>query len=120
MRSSSAITKLASSTSDCSSASSARPSVSQTMSSPSSACCSSCWRTSWKCCRVWVIGVLAELSGDVLLGALVVGRREDLLRRRVLDQLPGEQERRGVGNARRLLHVVRDDHDRVALLELVD
>ena len=32
----------------------------------------------------------------------------------VLDELAVEHERRAVGHARRLLHVVRDDHDRVA------
>ena len=61
-----------------------------------------------------------NLPGDVALGALVLGVGEDLVRRPVLDQLAVEHERGRVRDPRGLLHVVRDDHDRVALLELVD
>ena len=60
--------------------------------------------------------------GDVALGALVGGLGEDLLGRVVLDEDPVaaavvldlEAEERGhLGDARCLLHVVRDDHERV-------
>ena len=37
-----------------------------------------------------------------------------------LDELAEPEERRVVGHPRRLLHVVRDDHDRVVLLQIVD
>src|SRR3954447_17862970 len=63
---------------------------------------------------------LAELPRDVLLRARVVGAGEDLVGRPDLDELAVEQERRRVRDARSLLHVVRDDHDRHAVLELVD
>ena len=48
------------------------------------------------------------------------GRGEDLVGPVALDQLAEPEEGRHVGDARRLLHVVRDDDDRVAALELVD
>jgi hypothetical protein len=37
-----------------------------------------------------------------------------------LDDLAEIHQRGAVGNARRLLHIVGDDHDRVALLEKFD
>ena len=64
----------------------------------------------------------SEPPGDVALGALVGGLGEDLLGRVVLDEdavaaavlLDLEAEERGhLGDARGLLHVVRDDHERV-------
>src|SRR3954471_10134910 len=119
-RSSSTTTNCASSTSRCSSASITRSSCSTTRSSPPSAAASSCWSSSWKCCRVIGTTRLAELPGDVLLGAGVAGVAEDLLRRRVLDQLAEEHERGRVRHTGGLLHVVRDDHDRVALLQVLD
>src|SRR4051812_41370999 len=61
-----------------------------------------------------------ELARYVLLRAGVLGRREDPLRRAELDELAVEHEGRLVRDARGLLHVVRDDDDRVALLELLD
>src|SRR3954449_163410 len=117
------MTIVASSTSWCWSASSTRSSCSTTRSRPPSVCRSSsassvwkCWRMSWAMARV----PLLELARDVLLRAAVVRLREDLLRRPDLDQLAVEQERGRVGDARGLLHVVRDDDDRHAVLELVD
>src|SRR3954451_25260046 len=118
MRSSSAMTSPASSMSRSVSDSRARRRATSTMSRPSSAWSSSRWRSSRKCARA--SGTSAELPGHVLLGAVVLGVREDLLRRRVLDELAREHERRGISHARRLLHVVGDDDDRVALLELFD
>src|SRR3954464_14441444 len=114
------MTIVASSTSWCCSASSARSSCSTTRSSPPSALSSNEASSAWKLCRWSCPTRSAELPGDVLLRALVVGRREDLLRRPVLDQLAVEDEGRGVGDARGLLHVVGDDDDRHAVLELVD
>src|SRR4051794_17850821 len=70
----------------------------------------------------------AEASRDVALRPLVGRLREDLLRRVVLDEhavaaavvFDLEAEERGhLGDARGLLHVVGDDHERVVLLELV-
>src|SRR2546421_5591530 len=62
----------------------------------------------------------SEFPRDVLLRAGVIRCGEDLLCRSDLDELAVEQERRRVCHARRLLHVVRDDDDRHAMLELVD
>src|SRR5438309_1239482 len=121
----------------CWSASSTRSSCSTIRSSPPSAWVSS-WRScSWKCARPppWLSSATApgpppggsgstppsaELAGDIVFGAGVAGRGEDLLGRADLDQLPGEHEGGAVRHARRLLHVVSDDHDRHPLLELVD
>src|SRR3954470_5324137 len=104
----------------CSRASMTRSSCSTTRSSPPIAAASSRWSSSWKCCRAIGMAALPELARDVLLRAGVTGVREDLLRRRVLDELAEEHERRRVRDARGLLHVVGDDHDRVALLEVLD
>src|SRR2546423_667470 len=71
--------------------------------------------------------LLAQAPSGVILRPLLGRSREDLCGLVVLDQHPGAaavvdleaEERRPVGDARRLLHVVRDDHDRVVALELV-
>src|SRR4051812_47375826 len=128
MRSSSAMTMLASSTSWCCTVSSARSSAVVTMSSPPSAWASRFASSSWKWVRVVSPMALAHLSGDVGLCPRVGRVREDLLSVVELDhppravvlvlvQLDGE-ERGLVGHAGRLLHVVSDDDDRVLLLEL--
>src|SRR4051794_19992394 len=105
----------------CCTASIVRSSAATTRSSPPSARSSSSRSSCLKCARDSpMTRLLAELAGDVLLGAGVARVREDLLGLVELDQLAGEHERGPVGDARGLLHVVRDDHDRVALLELVD
>src|SRR4029077_2167640 len=63
--------------------------------------------------------LLSEPAGDVSLGAAVLGLVEKVGGRRKLDQLAvtvvGVHEHEGgeVRNPRRLLHVVRDDDDRV-------
>src|SRR6185436_13132248 len=63
---------------------------------------------------------LAEAAGDVVLRASIAGRGEHLARGVELDQLAQIHEGGEIGDARRLLHVVGDDHDRVVLFELVD
>src|SRR5215207_3152074 len=101
-----------------------------TRSSAPSVWLSSVWSSCWKCSLpvASAMPALADLPGDVVLGALVLGVREALVRPVVLHdgaravlavvvELDGE-ERRHVRNARGLLHVVGDDDDRVVLLEL--
>src|SRR5664279_3269711 len=55
----------------------------------------------------------AEAAGDVILGFLALGLQEQLVRFAEFDQFAQIHVRREVGHARRLLHVVRDDGDRV-------
>src|SRR5437588_3464753 len=68
----------------------------------------------------------SEAPGDVVLGSAVIGLGEDLGRRPHLDEPAGLagagdiEEGGGVAHARRLLHVVGDDDDRVAVLEIAD
>src|SRR5690348_10208644 len=68
-----------------------------------------------------VAWVSAEPSSDVVLCALVLRPLKELHGRRELDQLAvavlriHQHEGRVVGHPARLLHVVRDDHDRVVL-----
>src|SRR6266853_2117706 len=59
----------------------------------------------------------AESSGDIVIGAAVLGRREDLLRRADLHQLAQVHEGCDVRNARRLLQVGGDDGDAIALAQ---
>ena len=61
-----------------------------------------------------------ESSRHVVFRELLAWRREDPVRSIVLDQAPEPEERRVVRHPGRLLHVVRDDHDGVLLLQLVD
>src|SRR2546430_14820151 len=135
MRSSSAITICASSTSWWRSASSTRSSCSTTRSSPPSACSCSARSSCWKWARPWAspsgravvapgcaapAGSSAELAGDIVLGPGVAGIGEDLARGASLDEPSVEHESGAVRHARGLLHVVSDDHDRHAPLQLVD
>src|SRR5438105_6649884 len=83
--------------------------------------------SSWKCRTTrstgsmsFVVLRLAEPAGHVVLGELFGGSREDLLRSVTLDELPEPEEGRDVRDARRLLHVVRHDHDRIVRLQLVN
>src|SRR3712207_5710915 len=117
----------ASSTSRRSTVSRARSMAVTTMSIPSSAWRSSVASSSWKCVRVVSDTVLADLARDVGLRAGVGRVGEDPLglvelhhaARAGLAAVQLDDEERGaVGDARRLLHVVRDDDDRVVLLEL--
>src|SRR4051794_31048234 len=86
-------------------------------------------RSSSKRLRMWSLAMSlflcdrcssAEPAGDVGLGALVVGVGEDLLGDVELDEVAEIHEGGEVGDARRLLHVVGHDDDRVVLLQLVD
>src|ERR1700733_1826171 len=65
-------------------------------------------------------GRSAEAAGNIFLGALDRGAGEQLLGVAELDQLTEKHKSREVGNARRLLHIVRDDHDRVLVREFID
>src|SRR3569833_112362 len=62
----------------------------------------------------------AEAARVVGLGALVLGGGVQGRGRPELDQLAEVHVGGVVGLVRRLLHVVRDDHDRIVLLQLVD
>src|SRR5262245_24021459 len=73
---------------------------------------------------VTVIAVIpcrsAEATGDIVLRAPVARRREHLARGIELGQLAQIHERREIRDAGGLLHIMRDDHDRIVRLELVD
>ena len=56
-----------------------------------------------------VIGGLREHAGQVVVQALIARTLEDLLRLAVLHHVAHIEERRSVGGAARLLHVVRHD-----------
>src|SRR5687768_16974252 len=62
-------------------------------------------------CRFLFLAQLAESAGDVVLRAPVVRGREHLAGDVELDQLAEVHEGCVVGDARRLLHIVRHDHD---------
>ena len=128
MRSSSAMTMLASSMSWFWTVSSARSSADATSSRPPSADRSRPASSSWK----WVLVVsdnpATRPSRHVRLGPGIGGVGEDLLGVVELDDPAGavllvlvelDGEERGlVRHPRGLLHVVRDDHDRVLLLDV--
>src|SRR3954447_5951395 len=131
MRSSSAITTCASSTSWLSTASIVRASAMLTRSRPPSALASSVASSSRYPLRAISaiappLPVSAEAAADVVLGLLLGRVGEDLVGRADLDQVPRlagrvEVEEGGdVAGPRRLLHVVSDDDDRVAALQLAD
>src|SRR6266545_6119396 len=82
-----------------------------------SSVCFSASSSSWKC-RVMGPSALAEPAGDVVLGLLLARIGEQLARHTELHQLAQEHESRVVRYARRLLHVVGDDDDGVARLQL--
>src|SRR5882724_6108475 len=63
---------------------------------------------------------LSEPPSDVVLGFTHSRRSEDPLRFIELNKLSVEEKACLVGYARRLLHVVGHDDDRVVLLEIVD
>src|SRR6476619_5383026 len=62
----------------------------------------------------------AVAAGDIILGALLARVGEDLARLAIFDHLAEVEERRPLRHARGLLHVVRDDRDRVAATQFVD
>src|SRR5712671_2480107 len=63
---------------------------------------------------------LAEPAGDVVLGLLLLRLDEQLVGDAELDHLAQIHVGREIRHARRLLHVVGDDQDRDALLQVVD
>src|SRR5262249_15300238 len=63
---------------------------------------------------------LAEAAGDIILGATIVRRCEDTGGFPKLNELAEIHERRKVGDARGLLHIVGHNRDRVVVLELVN
>src|SRR5678815_1456816 len=78
------------------------------------------WSISRSKCRFIVPSALStELAGDVVFGFLARWPAENLLGAVDLDQLAEIEERREVRAARRLLHVVSHDDDRVVGLQLV-
>src|ERR1041385_1493392 len=62
--------------------------------------------------------VLTESARHVIFRAFLRGVREDPRGRAELDQFTDVEERRVIGDARGLLHVVRDDDDREILFQL--
>src|SRR2546428_13943680 len=82
-----------------------------------SSVCLSASSSSWKC-RCMASSALPEPAGDVVLGPRVARVREELPRHPELHQLPQQHEASVIGHARRLLHVVGDDDDGVAVLQL--
>src|SRR6187397_424168 len=62
----------------------------------------------------------AEAARNVVFRALFLGARENHVRPVVLDQLAQIEECREIRDARGLLHVVRDDHDRVGFSQIVN
>src|SRR5207248_7566395 len=62
----------------------------------------------------------AVAAGDIVPGPLLVRVGEDLAGLPELDQLAQVEEGRTLRDARRLLHIVSDDHDREALAQLVN
>src|SRR5437016_2259686 len=131
---SSALTRLASSTSRLASAItasaicfSASPPISATMrASPSRSTSKALMVCSDISIALKFLGRLAgrrrsaEAPGDVVLRAAIARSREHLARQIELDQLAEIHEAGEVGHPRGLLHVVGHDDDRVVLLELID
>src|SRR2546430_11750301 len=68
-------------------------------------------------CGSGACGSSAEFSGDIVVGAAAPGRREHLPRRADLHQLAQVHEGGDVRDARRLLQIVGDDGDAVALAQ---
>src|SRR5262245_42602281 len=123
MRSSDSMTIVASSASWLTTDSTARSAISAARSNIDRVDSSIAASSSWNTTRVPSVAIgSADLSGDVVLGALVARVGEDRLGLRVLDQAPvalvvvadlDREVGRHVADARGLLHVVGDDHDRV-------
>ena len=62
----------------------------------------------------------AVAAGDIILGALLPRIGEDVRGRAIFDQRAEVEKGGALRHARRLLHVMRHDHDGIAALELVD
>src|ERR1051326_3829154 len=63
---------------------------------------------------------LTEASTDIIFGFSLRGPLEEIDGRRVFDQVAAQEKARVLRHARRLLHVVRHDHDGVVLDQLDD
>src|SRR5450631_717968 len=120
MRVASALSRLASASTESATCFSARPPISATMRARS---CRSVSKALVVCRSFIVLSLrrrLAEASGYIVLGAAIVRRRKHAGRFAVFDQLAEIHERSEVGHTRGLLHVVGHDGDGVVVLELVD
>src|SRR5664280_255081 len=125
MRCASALSRLASASTESATCFSARPPISATMRPRS---CRSVSKALVVCKSVIVVvlqsrtgsSVLAEATRYIILSAAVVRCRKHARGFAVFDQLAEIHERGEVGHARGLLHVVGHDGDRVVVLELVD
>src|SRR5258707_5538588 len=107
-------------TSDCASWLSARPPISLIVALSRSSSSSKRFSV---CSAIFLLHSLAasaEAASDIGLCALVPRRGENRFRRAELDQLAQVHEGGEVRDARRLLHVVGDDDDRILLFQLVD
>src|SRR5258708_4776590 len=71
-------------------------------------------------CSVAILLSSAEPAGDVVLGASIARRGEDLVGLVELDQFAEIHERGLVGDAGGLLHVVGDDGDRIVFRQFLD
>src|SRR6267142_635280 len=71
-------------------------------------------------CSVAMFFSSAEPAGDVVLGTSIARRGEDLAGLVEFDQFPKIHEGGLVRDARRLLHVMSDDGDRVVLRQFLD
>src|ERR1700677_3541920 len=61
--------------------------------------------------------LLSESAGDVIFGLLPGRGLEDNLRRIVFNEFSQQEETGSIGDARSLLHVVRDDDDGALVLQ---
>src|SRR5205807_6029898 len=81
-----------------------------------------CWcsvsRSRVRWIDILILEALAEAAGDVVYRLFLPGPGEQLRRLVHFDHPALVEKRSEVADPRRLLHVVRDDHDRVASLEL--
>src|SRR6185312_5706876 len=119
MRSSLSTTITASSVSRLTTASIAWSRAVLVSSSVESVSCSSSSSWTWKSVRISEVG-LPKTTRYVVLGPLVARVREDLVRRSKFDKFAVEHECGAVRDPGGLLHVVGDDRDRVARLQLTD
>src|SRR5450755_2592662 len=117
MRVASALSRLASASTESATCFSARPPISATMRPRS---CRSVSKALVVCRSFIVFALLAEATGYIVLRTAIVRRRKHTGRFAVFEQLAEIHERSEVGHARGLLHVVGHDGDGVVVLELVD
>src|SRR5258708_10997597 len=107
-------------TSDCASWLSARPPISLIVALSRSSSSSKRFSVCSAIVLLHSLAASSEAASDIGLCALVPRRGENRFRRAELDQLAQIHEGGEVRDARRLLHVVGDDDDRILLFQLVD